>query len=368
MGVDRVLDVPPDSPDALNGRSDTMLLLRFDPAHHSVQMLSIPRDTRVEIPGRGYDKINDANALGGATLAAQVVSQSLNQVPIDRYVRVTTDAFKKTIDLMGGVEVYVTQPMVYQDKTQKLDIDLSPGWQTLNGEQAEQFARFRKDRFGDIGRVQRQQILLKALQQRLYNPAMLPRIPQALKVIRESVDTNLSLEELLALANFGLSIERENLKMVMLPGRFSQEGEFDARSYWIMSETGRDRVMASYFDRSSPAESDADMGKSLSHLRIALQNGTDRPNASTLLGDRLRKAGFVNVYSIQDSARLIGSTEIVAQQGDLKAAATLRSMLGIGRVEANSTGDLESDLTIRIGLDSHTINLDELAIPPLAQP
>jgi hypothetical protein len=103
-------------------------------------------------------------------------------------------------------------------------------------------------------------------------------------------------------------------------------------------------------------------------LRIAIQNATDRPDASTILSEKLRQAGFRNVYTIRDSTQLIGATAIVAQRGDLEAAATLQSLLGIGRVEADSTGDLESDLTIRIGLDSENLNLDEWVIPSLAQP
>jgi LCP family protein required for cell wall assembly len=366
MGVDRVLDASPGSPEALNGRSDTLLLLRFNPSDHSVRMLSIPRDTRVNLPSVGYGKINDANVRGGAKLAMQVVSETLNQVPIDRYLRVTTDAFKRIVDLVGGVEVYVAQPMVYRDDTQKLDINLAMGLQTLNGDQAEQFARFRKDQFGDIGRVQRQQILLKALQQRLTHPTILPRIPEALNIMGEEVDTNLSLEEWLALANFGLGLSRENLKMVMLPGRFSRPEEFDSRSYWILSETGRDRVLASYFAEPSanPSSNPSTPAvpippRPLQHLRIAVQNATDNPDASQTLVAALQKAGFRSVFAIQDASQLIGQTEIVVQRGDLKAAQSLQASLGIGKVEADSTGDLDSDLTLRMGLDSQKINLEE---------
>ena len=172
MGIDRVPEATKNSAAVFAGRSDTMLLLRLDPSDNSVRMLSIPRDTQVNIPGVGLAKINDANVEGGAALAARVVSRSLNDVPIDRYVRVTTEAFRELVDLVGGIEVFVPYPMKYNDVTQNLNIDLEQGWQTLNGEQAEQFARFRKDKSGDIGRVQRQQALLKALRQRLMTPTV----------------------------------------------------------------------------------------------------------------------------------------------------------------------------------------------------
>ena len=89
-------------------------------------------------------------------------------------------------------------------------IDLEPGWQTLNGDQAEQFARFRKDNYGDIGRVQRQQMLLKALRQRLLSPKVLPRLPQIIRVMQQYIDTNLSLEEMLALVGFGLDLDKDD--------------------------------------------------------------------------------------------------------------------------------------------------------------
>ncbi|NJO79492.1 MAG: LCP family protein [Cyanobacteria bacterium RM1_2_2] len=95
MGIDLPLDLPEDiSPDDIfAGRSDTMLLLRVNPDTQSVSVVSIPRDTQVEIPGLGVEKINYANVEGGSTLAAQVVSRTLNGVTIDRYVRVSTGRF-----------------------------------------------------------------------------------------------------------------------------------------------------------------------------------------------------------------------------------------------------------------------------------
>lgn len=131
MGIDRVPDAPKNSREVFAGRSDTMLLLRLDPRDNTVKMLSIPRDTQVDIPGVGIDKINDANVKGGPALTARVVSRTLNDVPIDRYVRVTTEAFRELVDIVGGIEVYVPYPMQYVDQTQNLKIDLAQGWQTL---------------------------------------------------------------------------------------------------------------------------------------------------------------------------------------------------------------------------------------------
>ena len=352
MGIDRVLDAPADSRQAFNGRSDTMLLLRFEPQSHSLHLLSIPRDSRVEIPGSGYHKINDANVYGGAPLAVRVASNTLNDVPIDRYLRVTTDTFKQLVDLAGGVEVFVPYRMSYRDVTQKLEIDLQPGRQTLNGEQAEQFARFRKDGYGDIGRVQRQQVLLKALQQRLYNPAILLHLSQALEIFQKNIDTNLSWEEMLALVNFARGLQRENIQMVMLPGRFSQPQEYDS-SFWLISQPGRDRVMQQYFGVGT--EGQLSTAPSPRRLRIGIQNATANPELAHRFQQYLAQKKYRHAYLLPDSPQQLQETEIVVQKGDLQAATNLKTLLQLGRVEPSSTGDLDSDLTVRLGSDAEKL-------------
>lgn len=347
MGIDRVPGAKEGTDEIFSGRSDTMLLLRVDPTADTVSLLSIPRDTQVELPGIGTDKINDANVQGGATLAARTVSSVLNGVTIDRYVRVSTDAFRELVDLIGGVEVNVPKPMVYEDKTQKLKINLSPGLQTLNGDQAEQFARFRGDDLGDIGRVQRQQALLKALRKKLTNPTIIPRLPGLVQAMQKYIDTNLSMEEMLALVGAGRKLSEGKFKMVMLPGRFSSPDEYVA-SYWIMDPVGRDRVMQQYFDVDPVMSSDTPIAET---VRIAIQNASGNPTAASQLRQYLAEKGFNDTYIVNDLTTQQAQTDVIAQKGDLDAAETLQAMLGVGRVEADSTGDLESDITIRIGND-----------------
>lgn len=346
MGIDRVPGSKPGDKSIFTGRSDTMLLVRVDPDQDSVSLLSIPRDTQVEVPGVGMDKINDANVQGGATLAARTVSSVLNGVTVDRYVRISTDAFKELVDLLGGVEVNVPKPMVYEDKTQKLKINLSPGLQTLNGDQAEQFARFRADDLGDIGRVQRQQALLKSLRQKLTSPTVIPQIPGLVQAMQKYIDTNLTLEEMMALVSAGRKLSEGKFKMVMLPGRFSAPDEF-AASYWIMDPAGRDRVMKQYFDVAPLGYSDS---QATGSFRIAIQNASSHPTAASQMRQHLAQLGFQDTY-IVDDARPQAQTMLIAQKGDLEGANSLQAMLGMGVVEANSTGDLESDITIRVGND-----------------
>ena len=122
--------------------------------------------------------------------------------------------------------------MHYRDRTQGLTIDFQPGLQHLSGQHLEEYVRFRKDGMGDIGRVQRQQGVLNALLRSVITPTAWIKLPQLLQVTQDSVDTNLSVEEMLTLLNFLKGSQEKPLKTVMLPGRFSTPDEYDY-SYWI---------------------------------------------------------------------------------------------------------------------------------------
>jgi len=350
MGVDLPEPGGKGADQLFSGRSDTLLLVRVNPEAGTVDMLSIPRDTQVNIPGEGIAKINHANLAGGPELAAETIQANLGPVPIDRYVRVSTGALRELVDLLGGVEVMVPQRMVYSDETQNLKIDLEEGWQTLNGDQAEQFARFRADGNGDIGRVQRQQMLMKALRERLTHPTVIPQLPQVMRVMMRYVDTNLTLEETLALANFAMDVEPDDLHMVMLPGRFSSPSEYIA-SYWILDPVATQQVMNNFFDLDGVALLSNSDDQAITNLPIAVQNASGEPRVANEVADYLRQEGFRNVYVISDWSSQLQKTQVIAQRGDLESAEILSSILNVGRVVAESTGDLESELTIRVGRD-----------------
>jgi LCP family protein required for cell wall assembly len=350
MGIDEVPDAEPGSEEMFTGRTDTLLLARVNPDQGKLNVLSIPRDTQVNIPGEGVSKINHANIAGGPELVADTLQANLGPVTVDRYVRVSTGAFREMVDLVGGIEIYVPKRMVYEDQTQGLYIDLQPGWQTLTGDQAEQFARFRADGQGDIGRVQRQQMLLRALRERLTNPTVIPRLPQIIRVMLRYVDTNLTLEEILALSTFALDLPSDGLQMVMLPGRFSDPSEFVA-SYWLMDADASQQVMSEFFQLDTVALLADGETRAVSQLRIAVQNATATPDAAQQVAQILRQQGFSNVYVVPDWSGTVRRTQVIAQRGDINSANVVQSVLATGLVVSESTGDLESDLTIRVGED-----------------
>jgi polyisoprenyl-teichoic acid--peptidoglycan teichoic acid transferase len=135
---------------------------------------------------------------------------------------------------------------------------------------------------------------------------------------------------------------------VLLPGRFSGAREFNA-SYWIIDPIGRDRVLRDYFDIDATAgEPEATPS---THLKIAIQNASGQPSVGKQLVKYLGSQGYDNLYTLQDWDEHYRQTQIIVQRGDLQAASAIKSALGLGVIEATSTGDLESDITIRVGED-----------------
>lgn len=340
------------SKEALSGNSDTMLLVRLLPATHQINILSIPRDTLVQLPGIGNDKINDANMKGGAQLAVQTVSHLLNDIPIDRFVRVDTESFTQIVNALGGVEVNIPKPMKYVDETQHLYIHFQSGRQVLNGQQLQEYVRFREDALGDIGRIQRQQEVLKILLHKLWQPSTVGQLPQLIKAVHDNVDADLSVGEMLGIAQFLTSLDRQHVNMVMLPGRFSRQNEY-ALSYWIESPKTADPILVRYFGAS--AKQVDTNNTDFSKIWLAVANGTGKPGAAAKTVAWLRKHGFNKAYTtnreISSVTVPLAETQIIAQQGNPDAANAVKTALGLGQVQVVSTGDIGSEVTVVVGAD-----------------
>lgn len=347
MGIEPVQGAVDGSPESFSGKSDTMLMARLDPSDKTMRVLSIPRDTMIAIPEQGLTKVSEANAQGGPVLAARVVSRTLNNARIDRYIRISTSGLRQLVDQLGGVEVFVPKAMAYQDPNSGSTISLVAGWQTLNGEQAELFARYREEGLGDLPRVQRQQTLVAALLQRLNSPTVLPRLPQLTRLMRKYFDTNLKIEEMMALVNFSVNTERDKFQMAMLPGTFSKFSK-DPNSYWL-NLTGQQNLLNNYVGVDVPGlKPDS---RPVSQLKIAIQNASNQPQLTQKVIAYLQQKGFKNIYTVPDWPDSQRQTQIIVQKGNRQAGFDLQKVLGLGLVETKSIGDLESDLTIRIGKD-----------------
>ena len=214
-----------------NTRTDTLMLVSVDKEHNRIAMISLPRDTRVKIPGHGYDKINAANVYGGPEMALDVVSDLVG-LKIDKYITTNVRGFRDIVDTLGGVTIDVEKPMYHYDPYDEPDlrkIDLKPGVQELNGDKALQYVRFRSDALGDVSRTERQQKFLKALAKEMMQPSTITKLPKLVPTINKYIDTNLSLTEMIALANAGKNLGNVEIVTQTMPGKFLN---MDGVSYW----------------------------------------------------------------------------------------------------------------------------------------
>lgn len=201
-----------------NARSDTILVASLDLENKRVGLLSIPRDTRVDLAyHRGSDKINAAHAYGGIPLAKATVEQFLD-VELDHYVVIKMYGTRDFIDAIGGVTVDVEKNMDYDDNWGNLHIHLKEGRQRLTGEQAVGYARFRHDAEGDFGRMRRQQILVKAIAQELMTASTLMNLDRVVDAAMDNIITDFSRAQMLALANVFRSIPPERIYSGTIPG------------------------------------------------------------------------------------------------------------------------------------------------------
>lgn len=211
-------------------RADSLAVVRVDIDARSVKILSIPRDSRVQIPGHGWQKINHAFAFGGVALIQKTVINFLG-IPLDYYVVINYDSFPRLVDLVGGIDLAVEKPLKYRDRSGGLNIDIPAGPQHMNGATSLHYVRFRHDALGDIGRVQRQQKFLVALLKRIKEPRMLPRLPEIAQQAVGMVETNLTVSQAIQLAAYLKDLSMgTGLRFSTLPG---SPAYIAGLSYWL---------------------------------------------------------------------------------------------------------------------------------------
>lgn len=212
-------------------RSDTMLLVSVAPYGKNVNVISIPRDSKVYIAGRNKtDKINHAFALGGVKLAQKTVEETFG-IKVHNYLAISNAGVIKAIDILGGLPIYIEKNMKYDDYTAKLHINLKQGHHVLTGKQVEGYLRFRHDSFGDIGRIRRQQWFFNALLSHLKDPSVIVKLPELLKVMPDYIQTDLSAYDLTKYLGMAKNADSSAIQIATIPGAPSTKGII---SYWII--------------------------------------------------------------------------------------------------------------------------------------
>ncbi len=193
-----VLVLGTDSKAGEPARSDTIMLLRFDPRAHTVNQLSIPRDTKVEVPGRGAMKINEAMFWGGSALAVQTVGDYVG-IPINHVMVVNFKGFPRIVNAVGGIDLYVPETVSTVAGANRREVTFKKGWHHFDGKYAMLYVRIRHAD-NDFKRAQRQQRFLRALQKKIAQPSNFTKLPDIGRRIMSGVDTDLTTTQLLSLA------------------------------------------------------------------------------------------------------------------------------------------------------------------------
>ena len=222
-------------PGETGGNTDVLIFCSIDTPNKRIELMSIPRDTKILYPDGQYRKINEALALEGPRLTEQLVGQLLHQ-SIDYYALTHFGGLINVIDTLGGITVDVPEPMHYNTGDKQYNIiDLNPGVQHLSGVQALGFVRFRHDALGDIGRTERQQIFLKALEAKLMRPENITKLPVLVSELSKTVDTDLSLTDMASLGANATRYEKYQVISETLPGSFQDPHDVPYFGYWIVN-------------------------------------------------------------------------------------------------------------------------------------
>jgi LCP family protein required for cell wall assembly len=257
LGIDYNYDER-DMPFSAGARSDTIMAVSLDLESKTIRELSVPRDMDVVLPGGVEEKINAAYAEGGIREAEAVVAKFLGIARFDRYVVLRINAASDLINALGGVDVDVKNsdalkgsgrngPVDYDDNWGHLHVHLKPGIQSLTGEQAVGYARFRHDWCSDPCRIMRQQQVIRAVADRIENHKLntLLHVQSLLDVARKDMQTDFSAQEQLSLANAYSDINLAAIKMEQIP--YVADKNLASGNVVVADENAKEKLVARLF-------------------------------------------------------------------------------------------------------------------------
>jgi LCP family protein required for cell wall assembly len=342
------------------GRSDTLLMLWLNPKTRHMALLGIPRDLRVEIPGRGHDKINHAYAFGGPQLARKTVERFLGR-DIDFHAVVFFAGFETAVDALGGVWLEVPdvegagRGMNYDDNAGNLHIHLRPGYQHLDGRGALGFVRYRKSNArglgdGDEGRSGRQQQFLREMADQHLKAASLPGLIAASRIIARNVETDMSPADVAEL--IGVLHGSDPAAMMTATVPLQESNWHPGETYYAYADTVKLRETLSQIDW---------------HLQtgggnqptVEALNASGISGHATDAGERLARHGFKLVSCGNADRYSSEPTVIEYQQGYQEEAQLAASILGCGQPREASadprsnsgSGARRPDIRVYVGAD-----------------
>lgn len=338
-------------------RTDTMMMINYNPRTDNINVVSIPRDTLIEVEnatdGKGnkipYWKINAAYALGGEEEVIEQV-QNLLDVKINYLVEIDYAAFRNLIDAIGGVEMYIDRDMYYDDDAQDLHIHFNAGETVLlDGQKAEEYFRWRKNNDGtglaegDLGRIKNQQAFIAKVIEKCTSPEIITQIPSILKAVKENIVTNMSGSDMIY---YGLKmVKNEGISMNTLQG---DNERIYGQDFLVMNPSYNQSLLESL-----KITSEANKSANRSGYSIMVLNATRVNGLAGNLRIELGNLGYTNVsVGNYDKSK---ESKILSNDKELKKL--LSEDTGINDLSKNKEEEYENyDAIIIIGEDYLTFN------------
>lgn len=216
------------------GRSDTIMIATVNPDQKSVLLFNIPRDTYVDIIGKGtQDKINHAYAFGGVEMAIDTVERFLD-IPIDYYAKINTEGFREAIDILGGVEIEV--PFTFESS----GVRFTKGPMFMDGNTAMKYIQMRKkDPRGDLGRNERQQQVVKAILRQSLTIKNFHKIDDVLTSVGYNLKTNIAPSDYMALHDIYRMLDMNRIESLEIEGEHTT---MDGIYYYVVNDEERERI------------------------------------------------------------------------------------------------------------------------------
>lgn len=333
-------------------RSDVVMLVKIYPEESRAQIVSLPRDLWVEIPGNGSGKINSAFSIGGAPLLVDTVKQ-FTGIDINHYVEVDLAGFQAIVEQLGGVEIDFEHPA--RDLKSHLDVPTA-GLVTLDGFQALAFARSRTYEelidgswqtldADDFGRTGRQQRLILAIIDAIARPSTLSETGELVRTFSEhvSMDSALADQSLIQLAFQMRGIAGGDIERATLPGHGESQGGQDIV---IPTEPEASQMLAA-FRTGEPLTAET----TEEPISVVVLNGNGIEGNATLWSDQLADSGFL-IDSVADADNPdYTDTVVLVREGDEPRAESLLEALGFGTVEVGAVPD-SADAVVVLGADA----------------
>lgn len=348
-------------------RTDTMMLLTFDPLSNSAGMISIPRDLWVPIPGFDYEKINTAYFLGesynlpggGPGLAMKTVEELLG-VPIQYYAQIDFQAFVDFVDHIAGVKLTIDEEIVLDPRGPENTVIIEPGLYTLPGELALAYVRNRKTEGGDFDRALRQQKFIIAVRDRILEFDMMPNLvanaPKIYNDISAGIHTNMTINEVIKLGWSVLDIKREDITSRVIDNHLTTMAESDDGLDILRPVPDKIRLLRNEVfeegDTLGPvAQGDIKDIIAEEGARVSVRNGSSHAGLAARTAEWLREKGY-NIVEETNAEYTIYS-QIYLYNGTPYALSYFAEAAGITPINIfnNDTVDSQFDLVFILGDD-----------------